>query len=121
MTKTTYRANAYTPQEMHRAAQIGFLADKLLSVVHVNFHEMTHEEYIDWVNFWKHFYQNVSDYIAAQKQNVVIGEYHPCAEQSDRMSLAATLRRFANTLLNARQYAQNIRREVRKLEWEAKA
>ncbi|QGZ13962.1 hypothetical protein PP939_gp136 [Rhizobium phage RL38J1] len=121
MTTTTYRANAYTPHELNRAAQIGFLADKLLGVVLVNFHEMTHEEYIDWVNVWKQFYQNVSNYIASQKQNTVIGEYHPRREQSDRMSLAATLRRFANTLLNAREYGQNVRREVRKQEWEVKA
>ncbi|QGZ14231.1 hypothetical protein PP940_gp169 [Rhizobium phage RL2RES] len=121
MTTTTYRANAYTPHELHHAARIGFIADKLTGIVFVNFHEMTHEQYIEWVNVWKQIYQNISDYIASQKQNTVIGDYYPLAEQCDRMSLAANLRRFANTLLNAREYGQNVRREVRKAEFENKA
>ncbi|QIG69780.1 hypothetical protein EVB81_211 [Rhizobium phage RHph_I46] len=116
MTKKNYRANAYTPLELHRAAIIGEFAAHTADITNVNFEAMTHDEYIDWIVDWKRHYKAISNVISAQKQNIQIGDALPNPDSASRMGFASVLRKFANTLLNAREYGQNVRREVRKKE-----
>ncbi|QIG73983.1 hypothetical protein PP935_gp208 [Rhizobium phage RHph_N34] len=112
MTKN-YRANAYTPLELHRAKIIGDFAAHTADITNVNFEVMTHEEYIDWVISWKRHYKAISNVITAQKQNIQVGEALPNPDPASRMGFASVLRKFANTLLNAREYGRNIRRKIR--------
>jgi hypothetical protein len=113
---STYRSNAYTPQELERAITIGEISRQVAEVTNIDFERLTHEEYIEWVGIWKFTYKNVSDCISAQKRNEPIGMNFPQDEAPLRMSFASIIRKFANTLLNAREYARNVRRVIRKAE-----
>lgn len=62
----------------------------------------SYEQYSDWVKMWKDYY-NILSLTAKEIQN-----QHDFS-QSDKHAAKNYLRRLANTMLNARQFARDVR------------
>ncbi|QIG68143.1 hypothetical protein EVB55_208 [Rhizobium phage RHph_Y68] len=115
MTKN-YRSNSYKTTDLDNFVVLGHFSSQIREITNYDFKAFTHAEYIEWIHAWQDSYAKVSACISSQKQNKVIGGYFPGPTSPERMAFASLLRKFANTLLNAREYAKNVRREVRKAE-----
>jgi hypothetical protein len=119
--KQNYRGNSYSPEEIQNQIFVGYLATLIDDVINTDFVSMTHEQYLDWIEIWKQTYSDISNESTANKQDVIVvseyegevTEFSPISdEQSVRMSYVASLRKYANTLLNARQYAKSVRSQL---------
>lgn len=97
MTKM-YRSNAFAPRDffLHYVMQE---AATLFQSVDIDFSLLTSDEYHEWVGIWKQNYAVLSSQIRTLKDQ----GYHREAQQ---------IARLANTLLNARQYAKDVRRNI---------
>lgn len=62
-----------------------------------------HDIYSNWVSCWKDNYNQLTDLIRETRK-------HPSLTQAQQHIVGNYLRRIANTMLNARQYAKDIRK-----------
>ncbi|AKE44817.1 hypothetical protein AU106_gp186 [Sinorhizobium phage phiM9] len=127
MKTANYRDNAFTPDEVSLHLVLGALASDVIDVVDVNFAGMTYDEYQAWVVEWKTEYELLSNNILANKRNstvhLVEGDdlenslfIEPVSDDPDvRAAFVAKLKKFANTLLNAREYGKRVRYEIQQL------
>lgn len=67
----------------------------------------SHDEYHEWVKRWKQNYNIIADTIRINRLRTDIG-------QPDIHRIHNALRRLANTMLNARQFARDRRRNYTK-------
>lgn len=140
MNTAQYRDNAFTPEKLNLLLVLGSLASDIVDVVDVNFEEMTYEEYKEWVEDWKVEYQLLSLNIVANKKNQIFyvfdedavenGEIspenlmpvHPVSDDPDiRAAYVAQLKKFANTLLNAREYGKRVRYQIQQRSYKMEA
>lgn len=109
-THNNYRDNAFAPKEIRIRADDYY--DDLFDVselVSHKFRGMTKIDYLNWRSLWKSKYSELSDTIRGLKR-------HPAEIAVDSEEMASTqsdlkaYQKLANTLLNAREYAKNVRR-----------
>jgi hypothetical protein len=119
--RSNYREEAYKPQEIRHLATLDHRAvtlNELSEVINHDFRAMSGDEYKAWVKEWKFTYETVSAMIRANKKNEEVVWYYndinfnvlPISDVSgERASYVMGAKKIANTLLNTREFAKNIR------------
>jgi hypothetical protein len=104
-----YRNNAFTVNELAGQEFVAKILPYVMDVVNVDFRTIDKDQYDQWVKEWKATYGIFADTLKEIRLDQ--GSWENVIE-SDRHRAAVVLRKYANTLLNARQYAKDIRRIV---------
>lgn len=120
-----YRENAFSPNEM-RPRDSDYYGDLeyISGLVTQKFHGMSKKEYLTWRTHWKETYADISDRIRwlkkypkdmlrAEKENLIEGLSLPNInnDMGNSQSDLKAYQKLANTLLNAREFAKNVRRK----------
>ena len=71
--------------------------------------DSTYNDYVEWKTQWKEIYKHLSQTINQLKNDHIVD----VDDQSVKHKTLNDFRRLANTMLNARQYVEDVRRAVR--------
>lgn len=105
MTKNSlnkYRENAFSAETLRHINIIGDPMVFVSRILLLDFKNLSREEYFDWVDFWRDSYKALSNDLRDLKRSS-----DPTVHRA-----IVSYKVLANTLLNARQYAKDVRRAM---------
>lgn len=109
MTDVNYRDYAIDPRDIKTIVLTKSIVVPIMELCAIADY-VDAEQYRNWLTDWKRTYSVLSNIIAEIKYDVYD------ATSADRHMALNALKRLANTMLNARQYAKDRRRAVRDAE-----
>lgn len=108
---SNYRNNSLDPRTLRTLEITGAVGFKVMEITNVPFTELTADEYHEWVKAWKQVYNALSE-LTRNVRNVA-NTSEKKFDQADVHSSQHHLRVLSNTMLNARHYARDVRRNLR--------
>lgn len=102
--KSNYREYAMNPVDIKTVGALSSIINTILAECAVAEHvARTDDLYDEWVKVWKHNYNMLTAVVRETRQRKDLS-------QSQIHELSNYLRRVANTMLNARQFAKDVRK-----------